>query len=77
MIDPSQFDETLRQLLRVESFTPFCVELVDGRQIWIRQPALAFGGGFASLIDLEDGALVEFSHDQVIGFHSAGQEVEA
>ena len=77
MIDPNQFDETLRRLLKPENFVPFCVKLDDGQKIWIRQPALAFGGGGASFIDPEDGALVSFYHEHVIGFHQAGQEVEA
>jgi hypothetical protein len=77
MIDANEFDLTLRQLLKKESFVPFYVELNDGRRILISRPALAFGGGSASLIDPEDGALVSFSHEQVIGFHETGQEVEA
>jgi hypothetical protein len=77
MLDPNRFDESLRQLLGTEHFVPFCVELADGQRIWIRQPVLAFGGGAASFIDPENGALIGFSHDQVTGFHSAGQEVEA
>jgi len=76
MIDPNQFDETLRQLIKRESFVPFYVELDDGQKIWIRQPSLAFGGGSASLISSDDGALVGFSHQQVIGFHTSAQEVE-
>jgi hypothetical protein len=77
MIDPNVFDTTLRQMIRKENFVPFYVELDDGRRIWIRQPALAFGGGSAALIDSEDGALVEFSHEHVVGFNSSGQEVGA
>jgi hypothetical protein len=75
MIDPKQFDETLRQLIKTEKFEPFCVELDDGQRIWIRQPALAFGGGSASLIDSEDGALIGFSHKDVAGFKKQGQEI--
>lgn len=77
MIDANEFDATLRQLLKKESFVPFCVELNDGRRILISQPALAFGGGSASLIDSKDGALLGFSHEQVVGFHKTGQEVGA
>ena len=77
MIDPNEFDATLRQMLKKETFVPFFVELENGRRIWIRQPMLVLGGGFASFIDSEDGALVGFSHKDVVGFHSAGQEVEA
>ena len=75
MIDPNEFDATLRHWLKKESFVPFFVELDDGQNILIRQPVLAFGGGSASFIDSVDGALVGFSHQQVIGFHAAGQEV--
>lgn len=75
MIDPNEFDSTLRQWLKKDTFVPFYVELDDGQQILIRQPVLAFGGGSASFIDSEDGALVGFSHQQVTGFHAAGQEV--
>ena len=77
MIDPNQFDETLRKLLRKEPFVPFCAELNDGQRIWIRQPVLAFGGGAASLIDSDEGALVGFSHKEVVGFHTASQEAVA
>lgn len=76
MIDAKQFDDTLRKLLQKETFEPFYVELEGGQKIWIRQPVLAFGGGAASFIDPDDGALIGFSHEQVIGFHSQGQEVE-
>ena len=77
MLEPDQFDETLRKLLQKKPFVPFWVELTDGQRIWIRMPVLAFGGGGASLIDPDDGALVSFYHDQVVGFHSADQEVGA
>lgn len=77
MIDPNEFDVTLRRLLKKDTFVPFFVELDDGQRILIRQPVLAFGGGGASFIDSEDGALVSFFHGQVIGFHAAGQEVQA
>lgn len=77
MIDPNQFDETLVKLVKAERFVPFCAELEDGRRIWIRQPVLVIGGGLASLIDPEDGALVGFSHKEVVGFHLAGQEAKA
>ena len=76
MIEPHQFDEALRQLVRAEKFEPFCVDLDDGQKIWIRQPVLAFGGGAASLIDSENGALVGFSHKEVVGFRKQGQRVQ-
>jgi hypothetical protein len=77
MIDPNDFDTTLRRLIKTETFVPFFVELDDGRRILIREPALAFGGGEAAFIDSEDGALVDFSHREVVGFHPADQEVGA
>jgi hypothetical protein len=76
MIDPNQFDETLRQLIKADRFVPFYVELDDGQKIWIKQPALVIGDGHASLIDPDDGALVGISHKDVIGFHRAAQEVK-
>ena len=75
MIDPNQFDQTLKKLLQKDNFSPFWVELSDGQRIFVRQPVLAFGGGAASFIDSEDGALVGFTHDQVVGFHRADHEV--
>ena len=41
MIDPNEFDATLRQWLKKEIFVPFVVELDDGQKIWIKRPALA------------------------------------
>ncbi len=77
MIDPNLFDETLRQLIKPETFVPFYVELDDGQKIWIKQAALVIGDGLASLIDFDDGALVGFSHEHVVAFHKAGREVQA
>ena len=77
MLDPNEFDTTLRQLIKKDAFVPFYVEVDGGNRILIRQPVLAFGGGAAAFIDSEDGALVDFSYKQVVGFHATGQEVEA
>ena len=77
MIDPNEFDSTLRKMLWKETFVPFYVELDDGQRILIRQPTLAFGGGVAGFIDPQDESLVSFSHKQVVGFHAAGQEAAA
>jgi hypothetical protein len=77
MINPNEFDEKLRRLLSRQEFVPFQVELEGGRRIWIRQPALAFGGGSAAFIDSEDGALVDFSHEEVVALPAAEQEVGA
>ncbi len=75
MIDSNEFDSTLRRLIYAEPFVPFYAELADGRKIWIRQPVLVIGNGRASLIDSDDGALVSFTHDEVVGFHQTGQGV--
>ena len=78
MIHPNQFDTLLRQYIKKDPFSPFFVELDDGQRILIRKPSVAFGGGSASFIDLDgDGALVGFSHADVLGFKDAGQEVSA
>ncbi|HXD85512.1 MAG TPA: hypothetical protein VN641_03400 [Urbifossiella sp.] len=77
MIDPNEFDATLRRFIQAPNFLPFVVELDDGRRILIRQPALAFGGGMAGFIDSDDGALVDFSHKQVKGFSLQNQEIGA
>jgi hypothetical protein len=77
MIDAREFDTKLRKLVATDAFVPFFVELDDGNRILIRQPVLAFGGGSAGFIDSEDGALVEFSHEHVVGFSAADQGVSA
>lgn len=77
MIDANEFDVTLRRLVNRGTFAPFFVELDSGQQILVRRPEVAFGGGSASFIDSEDGALVNFSHKQVRGFRPASQEVGA
>ena len=77
MIDPNEFDVTLRERLDAEKFAPFFVEMDDGQRILIRVPLLAFGGGSAAFIDAEDGALVDFTHAHVRGFLTASQEIGA
>ena len=77
MIEATEFATTLRRLLNKDSFVPFFVELDSGQRILIREPALAFGGGSAGFIDPDDGALVGFSHKQVVGFNPADREVGA
>lgn len=76
MLSPDEFDTTLRKWVKRDIFLPFVVELDDGREILIRQPALAFGGGSAAFIDPVEEVLVDFSHEHVVGFHVAGQEAE-
>jgi hypothetical protein len=76
MIDPNEFDETLRRLTRSATFTPFEVEMDDGRKLVIRHPGVAFGGGGAAFLDPDEG-IVDFTHDHVVGFRAAGQEIGA
>jgi hypothetical protein len=61
---PEQFDQTLRQFLNHKPFEPFVVELLDGRNIEIVRPKLAFGGGSAGFLTPEFD-LVEFSCEEV------------
>lgn len=77
MINAQEFDDTLRRLLSSEGFVPFQVELEGGRRILVRQPVLAFGGRSAAFIDSEDGALVDFTHEDVVALPAAEQEVGA
>jgi hypothetical protein len=77
MIDPNEFDATLRKLLNKDVFVPFFVNLDDGKRILIRKPVLAYGGGSAGFIDPDDGALVDFTHQQVVGFSAADRGVSA
>lgn len=77
MLNPEEFDRTMRQWLSKDHFVPFVVELDDGRQILISEPSVAFGGGGAGFIDPVDGALIDITCDHVVGFHAAGQEIGA
>ena len=76
MIDPEEFDVTLRKLTRGPKFVPFVVELDDGQRLMIRHPGVAFGGGGAALIDLEEG-FIDFTHKEVKAFREFVQEVVA
>jgi hypothetical protein len=73
MITDEEFDTTLRQWLTRKQFVPFVVETEDGREILIREPVLAFGGGSAGFIDPDDGALVGFSSEDVKAIRAAGK----
>jgi hypothetical protein len=59
------FHNRLRELLHQEPFRPFVVEYRDGRRLVINRPPVVFADGVASFIDPKDGALVDFSHDEV------------
>ena len=72
-----EFLAKLRQFVHREPFAPFVVELRDGRRIVIKQLPLAFSDEAASFIDPEDGALVDFYHDEVGSFGLLEQEAPA
>jgi hypothetical protein len=62
------FDARLREHLQRKPFAPFVVDLLDGRRIIIKKRQVAFCDGAASFIDPDDGALVEFYHNEVQHF---------
>jgi hypothetical protein len=61
----NEFHDRLRQFLHRQPFLPLLIEFEDGRRIVIKQPPVVFSDGAASFIDPADGALVDFSHDEV------------
>jgi hypothetical protein len=63
-----EFHARLLEFLQHQPFAPFVVELRDGRRLIVRQPPVVFSDGAASFIDPEDGALVDFFHDEVQTF---------
>lgn len=67
-----QFENTLRQLLKRDPFSPFVVELKDGRMISIERPRIAIGGGGASFFTPEY-ELVEFTCDETQAIRSTIQ----
>jgi hypothetical protein len=71
-----EFHALLRQYLQREPFFPFTVSLRDGRRFVIKQPPAVFCDGAASFIDPDDGALVEFFHDEVQVFGRLEQEAQ-
>lgn len=70
-----EFDSTLRRLMERRPFSPFIVHLMDGRRINVKEPPIAFSDGAASFIDPDDGALVDFSHEEISSFGIREQEV--
>ncbi len=72
-----EFHALLREYLHRQPFSPFAVALRDGRRLLIKQPQLVFCDGAASFIDPDDGALVEFFHDEVQSFGLLEQEAQA
>ena len=63
-----EFYSQLRQLVHREPFVPFVVQLRDGTRLVIKQPHVAFDPEGAGYVDLDDGALVDFTHDEVTSF---------
>jgi hypothetical protein len=64
-MNKDEFDNRLREFRQRRPFVPFTVELQDGRHLAVKQPQFVFEEGAASFIDPDDGALVEFAHDEV------------
>jgi hypothetical protein len=64
-----QFEQTLRELLRQDSFQPFVVEMVDGRVLTVDHPVV-IGGGAASFLTQSD-ELVEFACEDVQAIREA------
>jgi hypothetical protein len=63
-----QFYAQLQQFVHRQPFAPFVVDLRDGRRLEIKQLPVVFGDDGAGYIDPEDGALVDFSNDEVVCF---------
>ena len=64
----NEFETALRQYLDRNPFQPFVVRMTDGRRLAIQNPPVVFCDGAASYIEPDDGALVEFFHDEVQAF---------
>src|SRR5689334_5009787 len=62
------FERCLLQNLHRQPFLPFAVELTDGRRIIVKQLPVVYADGGAGFIDPDDGALVDFVHDEVSSF---------
>jgi hypothetical protein len=63
-----EFENQLRQLIRKRPFEPFVVELLDGNQIDVDYPSVAFDGGAATFIAVGPD-LIEFACEDVRAFH--------
>jgi hypothetical protein len=73
----TQAQASLRDYLNRDPFKPFVVRMTDGRRLAIPRPPVVFCDGAASFIEPDDGALVEFFHDEVQAFGSLEQGVRA
>jgi hypothetical protein len=67
------FENRLRELIRKRPFEPFVVERLDGSQVQITHPGVAFGGGAATYFT-PSYDLVEFACEDVRDFHPVVQE---
>ncbi len=63
-MDQEQFQQTLREHIRRKPFFPFVVELVNGEQIVVEEPTVAFGTKLAGYIS-PAMEILEFTCDQV------------
>ena len=72
-----EFETCLRQYLERRPFQPFIVELKDGRRVLVKQLPVVYSDGAAGFIDPADGALVDFSHEEVQTFGLWKKEMSA
>ena len=72
-----KFEISLREYLERRPFQPFVVELRDGRRLMVKQLPVAYSDGGAGFIDPSDGALVDFTHEEVRTFGLWKKEVSA
>lgn len=72
-----EFEDRLLALVHGDPFFPFVVNLRDGRQIPIKRPPVVYSDGYASFIDLDEQALVEFSYKETKPFAFMTQESPA
>ena len=64
-MNPSQFDESLKDLLRRRPFVPFEVALLDGKRIIVDRPdAVSVDGGSAGFI--ADDGTIHFFDSKVV-----------
>ena len=61
---PQQVEEKVIELIHLEPFVPFLVEMADGQLLEILHPRLAINGGGAVFFG-PDGGLVDFEFKTV------------
>jgi hypothetical protein len=73
----TEFDDTLRILVRRRPFYPFEIELVDGNRLWIdRAEALGFNSGAGAFIS-ENQEIYFFNNTTVRRIGEAPKEATA